>query len=206
MAYLMSIIYWYLSIWCLWWLIGTSSGSILVFSVNDDAKESNIQLKETLTGHDVAITDLYSESGTLVSADELGNITIWKSDITINKVSMIKGFKYVLVCWYNAQRLLCSINTNSVTYLCYILMYIIWLLAIHVLPSISGITLLSVDMVLAIYDSIKFPLVTWKLKLLLTHDGLIASMLLLKPAWYVNIIIFNLCFKKKLSIMIIMLL
>lgn len=49
-------------------------------------------------GHDVAITDLYSsESDTLVSADESGNIAIWKTgDKAIDKINMIKGYKYVL--------------------------------------------------------------------------------------------------------------
>ncbi|EDV20827.1 uncharacterized protein TRIADDRAFT_50926 [Trichoplax adhaerens] len=76
--------------------VGTSSGSILIFSVDDNGKVLNIQLKETLSGHDVPITDLISgESDTLASADELGNIAIWKtSDKSISKVTLIKGQNY----------------------------------------------------------------------------------------------------------------
>ncbi|XP_059169121.1 WD repeat-containing protein 54-like [Physella acuta] len=70
--------------------IGTDDGSILVFSL--PVKGTNIKLEHTLTGHKAPISDLASEQNTLVSADDMGCIIVWKlNGGDFDQVSNIKA-------------------------------------------------------------------------------------------------------------------
>nr|XP_029492891.1 WD repeat-containing protein 54 [Oncorhynchus nerka] len=77
--------------------VGISSGSMLVFDV--PIKGSNITLSEVLEEHKESITDLASEcSGSLeciadmVSADDSGNLCVWKSGEDFQLLNKIPGF------------------------------------------------------------------------------------------------------------------
>uniref|UniRef100_A0A3Q3WEQ2 WD repeat-containing protein 54 beta-propeller domain-containing protein n=1 Tax=Mola mola TaxID=94237 RepID=A0A3Q3WEQ2_MOLML len=77
--------------------VGVSSGAILVFDV--PSKGSNITLAEVLEEHNESITDMASEcSGSqeciadLVSADDGGNLCVWKSGEEFQLLNSIPGF------------------------------------------------------------------------------------------------------------------
>ncbi|XP_034025960.1 WD repeat-containing protein 54 [Thalassophryne amazonica] len=77
--------------------VGVSSGAILVFDV--PSKGSNITLSEVLEEHRGSITDLASEcSGSqeclvdVVSADDGGNLCVWKSGEEFQLLNKIHGF------------------------------------------------------------------------------------------------------------------
>ncbi|XP_035020942.1 WD repeat-containing protein 54 [Hippoglossus stenolepis] len=77
--------------------VGISSGSILVFDV--PSKGTNISLSEVLDEHKESITDMASEcSGSqeciadLVSADDGGNLCVWKSGEEFQLLHKIHGF------------------------------------------------------------------------------------------------------------------
>ncbi|KAF7200081.1 WD repeat-containing protein 54 isoform X1 [Nothobranchius furzeri] len=77
--------------------VGVSSGAILVFDV--PSKGSNITLYEVLEEHKESITDVASEcSGSqecianLVSADDGGNLCVWKSGEEFQLLNKIPGF------------------------------------------------------------------------------------------------------------------
>uniref|UniRef100_A0A7N8XKN4 WD repeat domain 54 n=1 Tax=Mastacembelus armatus TaxID=205130 RepID=A0A7N8XKN4_9TELE len=77
--------------------VGVSSGAILVFDV--PSKGSNITLSEVLEEHKESITDIASEcSGSqeciadLVSADDGGNLCVWKSGEEFQLLNKIPGF------------------------------------------------------------------------------------------------------------------
>uniref|UniRef100_A0A3Q4G1Y5 WD repeat domain 54 n=1 Tax=Neolamprologus brichardi TaxID=32507 RepID=A0A3Q4G1Y5_NEOBR len=77
--------------------IGVSSGAILVFDV--PSKGSNITLSEVLEEHKESITDMASEcSGSqecianLVTADDGGNLCVWKSGEEFQLLNKIPGF------------------------------------------------------------------------------------------------------------------
>ncbi|KAL3063076.1 hypothetical protein OYC64_002793 [Pagothenia borchgrevinki] len=77
--------------------VGDSSGSILVFDV--PSKGSNITLSDVLKGHKKSITDIASEcSGSqdciadLISADDGGNLCVWKSGEEFQRFNNIPGF------------------------------------------------------------------------------------------------------------------
>ncbi|XP_060581903.1 LOW QUALITY PROTEIN: WD repeat-containing protein 54-like [Ruditapes philippinarum] len=57
--------------------VGTQQGAVLVFDV--PVKGTNVSVTATCQGHTSAICDLASEGDVLVSADEDGNIIIWKT-------------------------------------------------------------------------------------------------------------------------------
>uniref|UniRef100_A0A7N6BEZ6 WD repeat-containing protein 54 beta-propeller domain-containing protein n=1 Tax=Anabas testudineus TaxID=64144 RepID=A0A7N6BEZ6_ANATE len=82
---------------CLFLSLGISSGAILVFDV--PSKGSNITLSEVLEEHKESITDVASEcSGSqeciadLVSADDGGNLCVWKSGEEFQLLNKIPGF------------------------------------------------------------------------------------------------------------------
>uniref|UniRef100_A0A3Q2VK90 WD repeat domain 54 n=1 Tax=Haplochromis burtoni TaxID=8153 RepID=A0A3Q2VK90_HAPBU len=77
--------------------VGVSSGAILVFDV--PSKGSNITLSEVLEEHKESITDMASEcSGSqecianLVTADDGGNLCVWKSGEEFQLLNKIPGF------------------------------------------------------------------------------------------------------------------
>ncbi|CAL1530198.1 unnamed protein product [Lymnaea stagnalis] len=70
--------------------VGTEKGSILVFNL--PPKGPNVTLEDTLTGHKSPVTDLASEKDTLVSADGLGYIIVWKAKgSSFTQVSSMRG-------------------------------------------------------------------------------------------------------------------
>lgn len=56
--------------------IGTQEGEILAFDI--PVKGTNVQLAHTLKAHTCAVTDITSSGDYVVSADEDGNIIMWK--------------------------------------------------------------------------------------------------------------------------------
>ncbi|XP_036955286.1 WD repeat-containing protein 54 isoform X1 [Acanthopagrus latus] len=77
--------------------VGVSAGAILVFDV--PSKGSNITLSEILEEHNESITDMAAEcSGSqeciadLVSADDGGNLCVWKSGEEFQLLNKISGF------------------------------------------------------------------------------------------------------------------
>ncbi|KAJ8286916.1 hypothetical protein GJAV_G00044860 [Gymnothorax javanicus] len=77
--------------------VGVSSGSVLVFDI--PSKGSNIMLSEVLEEHRESITDMASEcSGSqeciadLVTADDSGNLCVWKSGEDFQLLNKIPGF------------------------------------------------------------------------------------------------------------------
>ncbi|GFO36909.1 WD repeat-containing protein 54 [Plakobranchus ocellatus] len=56
--------------------VGSEAGAILVFDI--PSKGTSVNLLDTLQKHSASICDLASEGDTLVSADELGSIIVWK--------------------------------------------------------------------------------------------------------------------------------
>ncbi|XP_029019575.1 WD repeat-containing protein 54 isoform X1 [Betta splendens] len=85
------------AVWENYICVGVSSGSILVFDV--PSKGSNITLSEVLEEHKESITDIASEcSGSqqciadLVSADDGGNLCVWKSGEEFQLLNKIPGF------------------------------------------------------------------------------------------------------------------
>lgn len=56
--------------------VGSEQGSILVFNI--PSKGTTVTLTDTVQKHSAPISDLASEGDTLVSADELGTIIVWK--------------------------------------------------------------------------------------------------------------------------------
>ncbi|KAM3868149.1 WD repeat-containing protein 54 [Diretmus argenteus] len=77
--------------------VGVSSGAILVFDI--PSKGSDITQSEVLEEHKEAITDMASEcSGSqeciadLVSADDAGNLCVWKSGEEFQLLNKIPGF------------------------------------------------------------------------------------------------------------------
>ncbi|XP_067463921.1 WD repeat-containing protein 54 isoform X2 [Thunnus thynnus] len=85
------------AVWENYICVGVSSGAILVFDV--PSKGSNITLSEVLEEHKDSITDMASEcSGSqeciadLVSADDSGNLCVWKSGEEFQLLNKIPGF------------------------------------------------------------------------------------------------------------------
>ncbi|KAL7391881.1 hypothetical protein ABVT39_016199 [Epinephelus coioides] len=85
------------AVWESYICVGVSSGAILVFDV--PSKGSNITLSEVLEEHKESITDMASEcSGSqeciadLVSADDGGNLCVWKSGEEFQLLNNIPGF------------------------------------------------------------------------------------------------------------------
>ncbi|TMS03649.1 WD repeat-containing protein 54 [Larimichthys crocea] len=85
------------AVWENYICVGVSSGAILVFDV--PSKGSNITLSEVLEEHKESITDMASEcSGSqeciadLVSADDRGNLCVWKSGEEFQLLNKIPGF------------------------------------------------------------------------------------------------------------------
>ncbi|XP_068167428.1 WD repeat-containing protein 54 [Antennarius striatus] len=77
--------------------VGVSSGAILVFDI--PSKGSNITLSEVLEEHKEAVTDMASECSDsqeciadLVSADDMGNLCVWKSGEEFQLLNKIGGY------------------------------------------------------------------------------------------------------------------
>ncbi|XP_072023937.1 WD repeat domain 54-like [Amphiura filiformis] len=69
--------------------VGTSQGSILVFSI--PARGTNIMLSETLTGHNYAISDMAGQGTKMASGDDSGCITIWEGGEKFKQITRING-------------------------------------------------------------------------------------------------------------------
>ncbi|XP_033828714.1 WD repeat-containing protein 54 [Periophthalmus magnuspinnatus] len=85
------------AVWDNYICVGVSSGSILVFDI--PSKGSNITLSEVLEEHKEPITDMASEcSGSqeciadMVSADDGGNLCLWKAGEEFHLLNKIPGF------------------------------------------------------------------------------------------------------------------
>lgn len=85
------------AVWENYICVGTSSGAMLVFDI--PSKGSNITLSEVLEEHKDSVTDMASEcSGSqeciadLVSADDGGNLCVWKSGEEFQLLNKIPGF------------------------------------------------------------------------------------------------------------------
>ncbi|KAK3762896.1 hypothetical protein RRG08_051049 [Elysia crispata] len=70
--------------------VGSEEGAILLFNI--PSKGTAVTLADTVKKHSAPISDLASEGETLVSADELGSIIVWKlSGSTMSVISNIRG-------------------------------------------------------------------------------------------------------------------
>ncbi|XP_033756341.1 LOW QUALITY PROTEIN: WD repeat-containing protein 54-like [Pecten maximus] len=102
--------------------VGTQLGEIAVFDI--PSKGTNVNSKDSLTGHKQPICDLASEDNTLVSCDEQGTIIVWSlRDTSIRQREIIKGtgdpcsclciWKNIIVGGFsNGQLRLYSANTG----------------------------------------------------------------------------------------------
>ncbi|KAI8490742.1 WD repeat-containing protein 54-like [Branchiostoma floridae x Branchiostoma belcheri] len=78
--------------------VGTSSGNVLCFNI--PPKGPNVTLTETMKGHSSAITDITSTGhtgDTVVTADDSGNIIVWKGPKFV-EVTRISGSRNPACC------------------------------------------------------------------------------------------------------------
>ncbi|XP_070541054.1 WD repeat-containing protein 54-like [Ptychodera flava] len=70
-------------------VVGSAKGTLLVFNV--PAKGPNITLSETLTGHSYAVSDIQNTGNEMASADDNGNIIVWKAGTPFSRLAKING-------------------------------------------------------------------------------------------------------------------